>query len=239
MNQVLGIHHFLRHLDPVGAGVLATLLALSVASWTVAIRKAWEIALGAAAERRFQRVWDCARASGSLRTDSDSPWTRILRAGVRSTRRIAQAAPDAPLVLDAPQEMVATELGRAVQVEVQRMEKGLAVLATASSAAPFVGLFGTVWSIYHALVAIGATGDGGLDKVAGPVGEALVMTGIGLAVAIPALLAYNALAAGTRDAAFRLEGFAQEVFAALAAGPLDIQVADRPRRLAACERGRT
>ena len=75
--------------------------------------------------------------------------------------------------------------------ETTRLENGLTVLATVGATAPFVGLFGTVWGVYHALVAIGMSGAGTLDKVAGPVGEALIMTGLGLAVAIPAVVGYN------------------------------------------------
>ena len=112
-------------------------------------------------------------------------------------------------------------LSRAVQEEEERLGAGLATVATASAAAPFVGLFGTVWSIFHALVAIGSDGAAGLDRVAGPVGEALVMTGIGLAVAVPALLFYNLLGTLQRRLSSRLEGFAQELYVRMADGTLD------------------
>jgi biopolymer transport protein ExbB len=79
-----------------------------------------------------------------------------------------------------------------------RLQSGLAILASVGSTAPFIGLFGTVWGIYHALVAIGMSGQSTIDKVAGPIGEALIMTALGLAVAIPAVLGYNALCAATR-----------------------------------------
>jgi biopolymer transport protein ExbB len=87
-----------------------------------------------------------------------------------------------------------------------------------ASSAPFVGLFGTVWGIYHALMAIGMSGQGTLDKVAGPVGEALIMTAIGLAVAIPAAVAYNAFARANRNTLAELDSFAHDVFAFLATG---------------------
>jgi biopolymer transport protein ExbB len=85
------------------------------------------------------------------------------------------------------------------------------VLATVGATAPFVGLFGTVWGVYHALVAIGMSGAGTLDKVAGPVGEALIMTGLGLAVAVPAVVGYNALSRANRVLAARLDAFAYEL----------------------------
>ncbi|MGH8771254.1 MAG: MotA/TolQ/ExbB proton channel family protein, partial [Burkholderiales bacterium] len=91
-------------------------------------------------------------------------------------------------------------------------------LASIGATAPFVGLFGTVWGVYHALVAIGVSGTGTLDKVAGPVGEALIMTGIGLAVAVPAVLGYNAFVRANRVYLARLDTFAHELFAFLVTG---------------------
>ena len=98
------------------------------------------------------------------------------------------------------------------------MEGGLTTLATIGATAPFVGLFGTVWGVYHALVAIGMSGAGTLDKVAGPVGEALIMTGIGLAVAIPAVMAYNAFTRSNRVLTARLDAFAFELHSFLTLG---------------------
>ena len=102
--------------------------------------------------------------------------------------------------------------------ETTRLEYGLSVLATVGASAPFVGLFGTVWGVYHALVAIGMSGAGTLDKVAGPVGEALIMTGIGLAVAIPAVMAYNAFTRNNRVLTARLDAFAFELHSFLTLG---------------------
>ena len=95
-------------------------------------------------------------------------------------------------------EFVTRALRNSLDQESARSETGLTVLATAGSAAPYIGLFGTVWGIYHALVFIGMSGQGTLDKVAGPVGEALIMTAVGLAVAIPAVLAYNSFSRRNR-----------------------------------------
>ena len=98
------------------------------------------------------------------------------------------------------------------------MESGLTILASIGSTAPFVGLLGTVWGIYHALLAISASGSGTLDKVAGPVGEALIMTAIGLAVAIPAVLGYNFIVRGNRRTQARLDGFAHDLYTFLVTG---------------------
>ena len=101
---------------------------------------------------------------------------------------------------------------------VQPCATGLAVLATVGSTAPFVGLFGTVWGIYHALTAIGISGQASIDKVAGPVGEALIMTAIGLGVAIPAVLAYNYFVRVNRDTNAKFDTFAHDLHDFFATG---------------------
>lgn len=99
-----------------------------------------------------------------------------------------------------------------------RLGSGLAFLATVGSTAPFVGLFGTVWGIYHALTAIGISGQASIDKVAGPVGEALIMTAIGLAVAVPAVLLYNWLVRRNKSALAQIRQFSSELQMVLIAG---------------------
>jgi len=94
-----------------------------------------------------------------------------------------------------------------------KLQSGLAILASAGSTAPFVGLFGTVWGIYHALMSIGLAGQASIDKVAGPIGEALIMTALGLAVAIPAVLGYNALVRGNKAVLAKLNRFAHDLHA--------------------------
>ena len=115
-------------------------------------------------------------------------------------------------------EFLTRVLRNGIDQEAARVEHGLTVLASAGSAAPYVGLFGTVWGIYHALVQIGLSGQGTLDKVAGPVGEALIMTALGLAVAIPAVLAYNAFNRRNRLWLARLDAFAHDVYVLLTVG---------------------
>jgi biopolymer transport protein ExbB len=99
-----------------------------------------------------------------------------------------------------------------------RLQAGLAILASVGSTAPFIGLFGTVWGIYHALLAIGMSGQSTIDKVAGPIGEALIMTALGLAVAIPAVLGYNALVRGNKHILTRLNSFAHDLHAYFVTG---------------------
>ena len=116
------------------------------------------------------------------------------------------------------QDFLTRTIKKVLDEETVQMENGLTILATIGSTAPFVGLFGTVWGVYHALVAIGISGSGSLDKVAGPVGEALIMTGLGLAVALPAVMGYNWLTRRNRVLAAKLDAFAFELFAFLSSG---------------------
>ena len=109
-------------------------------------------------------------------------------------------------------------LRNAIDDSVARLQSGLAILASVGSTAPFVGLFGTVWGIYHALMGISATGQATIDKVAGPIGEALIMTALGLAVAIPAVLGYNALVRGNKSVISKLNRFAHDLHAYFVTG---------------------
>jgi biopolymer transport protein ExbB len=115
-------------------------------------------------------------------------------------------------------EFLTRAMRRVIDEETARIEAGLTVLASVGSTAPFVGLFGTVWGVYHALINIGMSGQGTLDKVAGPVGEALIMTAAGLAVAIPAVLAYNAFVRSNRVVLAQLDSFAHDLYAFLTTG---------------------
>jgi biopolymer transport protein ExbB len=119
---------------------------------------------------------------------------------------------------------VAMSLQRSIDAIAEKQQNGLAFLATVGSTAPFVGLFGTVWGIYHALTAIGIAGQASIDKVAGPVGEALIMTAMGLAVAVPAVLGYNWLVRRNKSAMAGLRQFSGQLhMVLLAAGRKDVR----------------
>jgi biopolymer transport protein ExbB len=115
-------------------------------------------------------------------------------------------------------ELITRALRQRINEAAGRLEAGLTMLASVGSTAPFVGLFGTVWGIYHALINIASSGQIAIDKVAGPVGEALIMTAFGLAVAIPAVLAYNAFTRVNRMVLSQLDGFAHDLHAFLTIG---------------------
>ena len=115
-------------------------------------------------------------------------------------------------------DWIAGALHNSLDAAAARQQSGLAILASIGSTAPFIGLFGTVWGIYHALMGISAAGNATIDQVAGPIGEALIMTATGLAVAIPAVLGYNALLRGNKAVHARLRRFAHELHSFLLTG---------------------
>jgi biopolymer transport protein ExbB len=153
----------------------------------------------------------------SQQTRQDS-FARVAAQGIEASRRYRKSASAGLADAGGQGEFLARAIRRAITRESAALEAGLSVLASVGSTAPFVGLFGTVWGIYHALIGIGMSGSATLDAVAGPVGEALIMTAAGLAVAIPAVLAYNAFTRGNRVVLAELDGFAHDLHAFLITG---------------------
>ncbi len=155
-----------------------------------------------------------ANAEGldALGNSAESPFAALVQAGVdaSSHHRHHEGTLGGSMGRN---EWIASGLRASIDESNARLQSGLSVLASVSSTAPFVGLFGTVWGIYHALVAIGLAGQASLDKVAGPVGEALIMTALGLAVAIPAALGYNALVRGNKSLVAKLNRFGYDLHA--------------------------
>lgn len=223
MNETLGFAHFLGHADGVAWSVLALLVAMSLASWYWIAAKALSALRVRSASRAFLASFRDATTIDALAqraqhgTGTD-PYARVLEDGFEAIERHRSGMLHGAIDAGTPQEFVARSLKRSIVHECTRLEAGQTLLATVASTAPFVGLFGTVWGIYHALLAIGDAGAAGLQEVAGPVGEALIMTGIGLAVAIPASMAFNAFARERRNLRTGLEAFAHELLVLLATG---------------------
>ena len=194
--QQMGFDHLITQLDAVGWIVFVTLMVMSLMSWYwIIINAVKNSRMRGRAETVTGTFWETPNAQDAIRFMEEQP----------------KSEPFSKIALDAAQaaahhqrhdgsrlaeslnrsEFVDRALRQAVTRESMRLETGLTVLATVGSTAPFVGLLGTVWGIYRALIKIGASGDASISAVAGPVGEALIMTAIGLFVAIPAVLAYN------------------------------------------------
>jgi biopolymer transport protein ExbB len=229
-----GIAHFLEQSDVVGRLVLAALLIMSLVSWTVILIKIVQLRAATASRQAFLRGYRQTGTPATLEQEVDceanEACARVAAAGFEALRRWKQRGAHRLLDMADGADFVSTRLALAVSREQTRLESGMAALAAIGSTAPFLGLLGTVWGIYHALLAIGISGQGTLDKVAGPVGEALVMTAIGLAVAIPAVLAYNAFVRATQHAAGELEDFATELMAFIVTG---VAAKSQPSRYAA------
>ncbi len=219
----LGFGHFLAQSDAVGRTLLAILLAMSVLSWAIIAIKGISLL---ARKRRSRSFLDFFWNAGSL----DEVGAEITHHGVRDPfshlsahamqAQAHHAKYGAAKLAEAGSagDFVTRTIKKVLDEETTRLENGLVILATVGVTAPFVGLFGTVWGVYHALIAIGSSGAGTLDKVAGPVGEALIMTGIGLAVAIPAVVGYNALTRANRVLLAKLDAFAYELHTFVAMG---------------------
>src|SRR5450830_944638 len=183
-----GLESLWKSSDVVAKTVLLLLLIMSVGSWYILIVKVLEQAkMSRQAKAVIKNFWPAATvAQGAATLDTKSPYRFMADAALNAVKKHDGLMGHVDL-----NEWIATGIHRAVERIQSRTQNGLAFLATVGSISPFVGLFGTVWGIYHALTAIGISGQASIDKVAGPVGEALLMTAIGLAVAVPAVLSYN------------------------------------------------
>ena len=222
MDQTLGIAQFWAQGDAVTHAVAVLLLLMSTASWYVIAGKVlahWRLRRAVAG---LQSFWEAGSPDAALQSMAAQDATGIF-AGVAGEALAAarswqsRSASGIGAGVDAG-EYVGRTLQQAIAVAQARVEGGLTLLASVGSTAPFVGLFGTVWGIYHALVGLSGASQVVLDKVAGPVGEALIMTAAGLFVAIPAVLAYNTFTRTNRLVLARLDGFANSLHAWLVGG---------------------
>jgi biopolymer transport protein ExbB len=201
----------------VAKGTLIILVIMSLASWYIILTKLWD-------QRRVRRAYKEMEKgfwnAGNLRdgiaklSGKDNAFKMIAEDGVRAAQHHEGRLTDQiPL-----HEWITVSLYRSVDSISNRLQGGLAVLATTGSTAPFIGLFGTVWGIYNALIAISLAGQASLDKTAGPIGEALIMTAIGLFVAVPAVMGYNWLLRRNKDIIEKLRYFAADMHSYLVSG---------------------
>ncbi|MES3002220.1 MAG: MotA/TolQ/ExbB proton channel family protein [Pseudomonadota bacterium] len=200
--------------DWVARVTLLILAIMSLGSWYVLIAKlVAQSRMGGQGKLAAQNFWkaDTVR-QGAEKLEPASPYRFIAEAALEATRKHDGLIGQVDL-----NSWTAQSIERAVATVHSRTQEGLAVLATVGSTAPFVGLFGTVWGIYNALVRIGASGQASIDKVAGPVGEALIMTAIGLAVAVPAVLGYNWLVRRNKVAMDTVRAFGSDLHTVLLA----------------------
>ena len=217
MNTTYGMSHFWQQGDWVSHAVALFLLAMSIVSWVVIVYKAlvfWR--LRQQQRRVAEHFWHSKTFAEGLNAlgqgKADHVFRRLALDGLQAVEHHAETGEDLHGALNVS-EWLSSCLRRSLDNSSAHLSSGLSVLASVGSTAPFVGLFGTVWGIYHALLNIGSSGQVGLGQVAGPVGEALIMTALGLAVAIPAVLGYNALLRQHKSIMARLGNFAHDLHA--------------------------
>ena len=219
----LGFGHFIGQSDAVGKTMLLILVAMSVVSWVIIAVKGLSLLARRGRSNAFLSFFWNATSLDAVGDEisihgARDPFSNLTAHAMQAQAHHARYGAAKLGEAGTASEFVTRTIKKVLDEETTRLENGLTVLATVGATAPFVGLFGTVWGIYHALVAIGMSGSGTLDKVAGPVGEALIMTGLGLAVAIPAVMGYNWLTRANRVMAAKLDAFAFELLTFVSMG---------------------
>lgn len=208
--------------DWITKSVAVVLLVMSILSWYVMLFKGWNLmrlrSMVRAAENNFWHTKSFDEGINLLTPNRQvNPFRALAEDGADAASHHALSQDDLHGALNLS-DWVTSCLRRSIDDASSDLHSGLAILASIGSTAPFVGLFGTVWGIYHALISIGVAGQASIDKVAGPVGEALIMTAFGLVVAIPAVLGYNALTRGNKALLAKLNRFAHDLHAYLITG---------------------
>ena len=221
--QQLGFSHMIANQDFVSRAVLIFLVIMSVGAWWYTIVNLIKnLVIRSRADRVIRTFWDTPNAQDAIRFMEEQrpnePFSKIAldcaQAAAHHQRHEGSRLVEALI----RSEFIDRALRQAVTRESSNLENGLTWLATVGATAPFVGLLGTVWGIYHALLAIGESGESSISAVAGPVGEALIMTALGLGVAIPAVLAYNYFVRVNRDTYAKFDTFAHDLHDFFATG---------------------
>jgi biopolymer transport protein ExbB len=221
--SAMGFDHLIHNFDLLGLAVFWVLMVMTVGSWYFILINAWRaIAIRSRADKVRHVFWETTSAQEAVRTMEDQPkWEPFSKIALDCASAAAHhQRHEGSRLVEAlnRSEFIDRALRQGVARESARLEGGLTWLATTGSTAPFVGLLGTVWGIYHALIRIGASGNAGIETVAGPVGEALIMTALGLGVAIPAVLAYNIFVRANRVTNAQFDEFAHDLHDFFATG---------------------
>jgi biopolymer transport protein ExbB len=219
-DSAFGLSHLWEQGDTVTHIVAIILLLMSIGTWFVIISKTMMLYQLKPLTLEISKFWQQTswqNAINSLSKASINPFYHL----ASNSASVLQSRPQNGNLpqngINALSNHVSTDdwLSRSLKVELEKilssLQKGLAFLASTGATAPFIGLFGTVWGIYHALMSISSSGSASIDQVAGPIGEALIMTALGLAVAIPAVLAYNAISKSNRELLMSLRRFADDL----------------------------
>lgn len=218
-----GMLHFIAQSDALGKALFVILVLMSLVSWYLIFAKSfmnWRV------RRRSEQFLDHFWAAGSLEQVENEisthgarePFSHLASHAIHARNHHVKYGALKLEEKGSTSAFVTRIIRKVIDEETAKLENGLTVLASIGSTAPFVGLFGTVWGVYHALINIGMSQGVTVNRIAGPVGEALIMTGLGLAVAIPAVLGYNAFVRSNRVYLARLDAFAHDLFTFLSTG---------------------
>ena len=216
----LGLTHFWQQADAIIRLTAWLLLGMSVVSWFLILWKAWAGLRVRATTRQLDSFWSAHALDEAIAAlKPRDPEGVFVPLAVAASQAANLPVGEGSLAAQIDRsELITRALRQRINEASAQLESGLTFLASVGATAPFVGLFGTVWGIYRALLGIAAAGTIAIEKVAGPVGEALIMTAVGLAVAIPAVLAYNAFTRVNRMVLAQLDGFAHDLHAYLTVG---------------------
>lgn len=219
----MGVMHFISQADGVGKALFIILLLMSLITWYLIVVKAANNMIVRKRSSDFLNKFWNASSLDQVENEISTHGARDAFSHLASHAMHARAHHAKYGVTKLEEtgsngEFVTRTMRKVIDEETAKLENGLTILASVGSTAPFVGLFGTVWGVYHALVGIGLSDGVTINRIAGPVGESLIMTGLGLAVAIPAVLAYNTFVRNNRVFLSRLDAFAHDLFAFLTTG---------------------
>ncbi|OZI65872.1 MotA/TolQ/ExbB proton channel family protein [Bordetella genomosp. 1] len=219
----MGFMHFIAQSDFVGKTLFIILIIMSLVTWYLIVVKAFSnMSMRKRAAGFLNKFWGSSsleQVQNEIATHgARDPFSHLASHAIHAQTHHAKYGATKLEEAGSNGEFVTRTMRKVIDEETAKLENGLTVLASVGSTAPFVGLFGTVWGVYHALVGIGLSDGVTINRIAGPVGEALIMTGLGLAVAIPAVLAYNAFVRNNRVFLSRLDAFAHDLFAFLTTG---------------------
>lgn len=219
----LGLGHYWAQADGVIRATAYLLFSMSIISWGLILWKTWAWLRARRAAGRLENFFGARGMDEAIArlkpVDGDALFVPLATAAQAAANR--RASDDSMAAHTDRSELITRALRQRINEAAARLEAGLTVMASVGSTAPFVGLFGTVWGIYRALIGIAGSGTIAIEKVAGPVGEALLMTGLGLVVAVPAVLGYNAFTRANRTLLAQLDGFAHDLHAYLTTGSKD------------------
>lgn len=223
MKNQMGFMHMLEVMDTVGWVTLVTLGVMGVGSlYYIVVNSIRNAMIRSRADRVIEEFWSHTNPQDAIRSmeaqPAGEPFSKVALDCANAAAHHAKSEGNRLVEALNRSEFIDRALRQGVGRESTKLEDGLTLLATVGSTAPFVGLFGTVWGIYHALIRIGSTGQASLDVVAAPVGEALIMTCIGLGVAIPAVLGYNFFVRANRVTLSKLDEFAHDLHDYFATG---------------------